>query len=248
MNIPLEAYRDELLKIAADLGEPDDPFAAWESIELLKTQASNGSPTSSVKVRSLDWKHDGNQSHAYCSVTDTRWTAKNAKERERADAARAARILPALEGGWTDDDRAKAWREAFDSMHQRAMAAEAKTEQLRLEAGHDVSDVTEGVILAHAEDRIQELENKVRKLARACEVALSYIDIKVEGAGEYIREFDPVAILKEALEDEVSHLDVDPDGAYDGSDGGDGTADYYRGAEVEAQEHFSRLKRERDWE
>lgn len=29
-------------------------------------------------------------------------------------------------GAWTDDDRARAWRESFDSMHSRAMQAEAK--------------------------------------------------------------------------------------------------------------------------
>jgi hypothetical protein len=32
----LGPYEDELRKIADDLGEPDDPFAAWESIEALK--------------------------------------------------------------------------------------------------------------------------------------------------------------------------------------------------------------------
>jgi hypothetical protein len=29
-------YRDELLKLASDLGEPDDPFAAWEAVQALK--------------------------------------------------------------------------------------------------------------------------------------------------------------------------------------------------------------------
>jgi hypothetical protein len=28
----------EMIKIASDVGEPEDPFAAWESIELLKSQ------------------------------------------------------------------------------------------------------------------------------------------------------------------------------------------------------------------
>lgn len=28
----------EMIKIASDIGEPDDPFAAWESVELLKSQ------------------------------------------------------------------------------------------------------------------------------------------------------------------------------------------------------------------
>jgi hypothetical protein len=31
----LQAYKDELLKIAADVGEEDDPFAAWEAIQAL---------------------------------------------------------------------------------------------------------------------------------------------------------------------------------------------------------------------
>ncbi|BCH58687.1 hypothetical protein RvVAR0630_13110 [Agrobacterium vitis] len=31
----LIGYRDELLKIAAEVGEPGDPFAAWESIAAL---------------------------------------------------------------------------------------------------------------------------------------------------------------------------------------------------------------------
>lgn len=30
----------EMIKIASDVGEPEDPFAAWESIELLKSQAA----------------------------------------------------------------------------------------------------------------------------------------------------------------------------------------------------------------
>ncbi|MGV1803761.1 hypothetical protein ACQZ6A_18000 [Agrobacterium vitis] len=34
----LAGYRDELLKIAAEVGEPGDPFAAWESIAALKTE------------------------------------------------------------------------------------------------------------------------------------------------------------------------------------------------------------------
>ncbi|MDK4704298.1 hypothetical protein PH562_18745 [Rhizobium sp. CNPSo 4062] len=38
MNIPLEAYKAELLKIAADLDEPNDPFAAWESVLALKSE------------------------------------------------------------------------------------------------------------------------------------------------------------------------------------------------------------------
>lgn len=38
IGVPLEAYRDELLKIAADLGEPDDPFAAWESVGAMKEE------------------------------------------------------------------------------------------------------------------------------------------------------------------------------------------------------------------
>lgn len=33
-----DAYKDELLKIAADVGEPDDPFAAWEAIAALKAK------------------------------------------------------------------------------------------------------------------------------------------------------------------------------------------------------------------
>lgn len=28
----------EMIKIASDIGEPDDPFAAWETIELLKSR------------------------------------------------------------------------------------------------------------------------------------------------------------------------------------------------------------------
>lgn len=30
----------EMLKIASDVGEPEDPFAAWESIELIKSSGS----------------------------------------------------------------------------------------------------------------------------------------------------------------------------------------------------------------
>jgi hypothetical protein len=31
-----QPYRDELMKIAADLGEPNDPFAAWERVVALR--------------------------------------------------------------------------------------------------------------------------------------------------------------------------------------------------------------------
>jgi hypothetical protein len=31
-------YRDELMKIAEDVGEPNDPFAAWEVIDALKVE------------------------------------------------------------------------------------------------------------------------------------------------------------------------------------------------------------------
>lgn len=33
----LEGYRDELFKIAADVGEAADPFAAWEAIAAMKS-------------------------------------------------------------------------------------------------------------------------------------------------------------------------------------------------------------------
>jgi R67 dihydrofolate reductase len=116
-GIPLEAYRDELLKIAADLGEPDDPFAAWESVGAMKEE---------LRIR-------------------------------------------------------------------------------RLEAGHDVQDVTDKVNLLNAEDRIQELENKVRKLCRACEVALACF---TEGIDSDCWEgVDPAEVLREAIGDEISHVD-----------------------------------------
>jgi hypothetical protein len=41
----------EMIKIANDMGEPEDPFAAWESIELLKSKAPSPSPT----VNLLQW-------------------------------------------------------------------------------------------------------------------------------------------------------------------------------------------------
>lgn len=34
----LEPYKDELEKIAEDLGEAEDPFAAWEAVEALKAE------------------------------------------------------------------------------------------------------------------------------------------------------------------------------------------------------------------
>ncbi|MCM2441316.1 hypothetical protein HGO34_16460 [Agrobacterium vitis] len=34
----LAGYRDELFKIAAEVGEPGDPFAAWESVAALKAE------------------------------------------------------------------------------------------------------------------------------------------------------------------------------------------------------------------
>lgn len=51
--------------------------------------------------------------------------------RDRAEAAEAL-LKEAIEqrDTWTDNDRAKAWRDVFDSMHQRAMTAEAKLSQL----------------------------------------------------------------------------------------------------------------------
>ncbi|MCF1472651.1 MULTISPECIES: hypothetical protein [Rhizobium/Agrobacterium group] len=36
--VSLAGYRDELLKIAAEVGEPGDPFAAWESVAALKAE------------------------------------------------------------------------------------------------------------------------------------------------------------------------------------------------------------------
>ena len=33
----------EMLKIASDIGEPEDPFAAWESIELIRSNSSDAS-------------------------------------------------------------------------------------------------------------------------------------------------------------------------------------------------------------
>lgn len=41
----LQPYHDELLKIAETLGEPDDPFAAWESIEAM-----------SAKLATIEWE------------------------------------------------------------------------------------------------------------------------------------------------------------------------------------------------
>ncbi|WP_312412073.1 hypothetical protein [Shinella sp.] len=49
-----------------------------------------------VKIKPLEWKHDGNGSFANCGVTDTRWVANNAEERAKADATRASRIRSAL--------------------------------------------------------------------------------------------------------------------------------------------------------
>lgn len=39
-NERLKPFEDELRKIAADLGEPDDPFAAWETVEALRARIS----------------------------------------------------------------------------------------------------------------------------------------------------------------------------------------------------------------
>src|SRR5690606_8454206 len=36
----LKPYEDELRKIAADVGESDDPFAAWESIEAINAEVA----------------------------------------------------------------------------------------------------------------------------------------------------------------------------------------------------------------
>ncbi|MGM4909158.1 hypothetical protein [Rhizobium sp. 768_B6_N1_8] len=38
----------EMIKIASDVGEPDDPFAAWESISLLQSQNKNPAPADHV--------------------------------------------------------------------------------------------------------------------------------------------------------------------------------------------------------
>lgn len=50
-----------------------------------------------IKVKPLEWLHDGVTSYAYCGVTDARWTACNAGERARAEDAREKRILSALD-------------------------------------------------------------------------------------------------------------------------------------------------------
>lgn len=55
----LKAYRDELLKIAADVGEPDDPFAAWEAIAALKALAKPAGGDVHWTIESLaQWLHD----------------------------------------------------------------------------------------------------------------------------------------------------------------------------------------------
>lgn len=135
----LENYKDELMKIAADLGEPDDPFAAWESIGAMAEELRQ-------------------------------WRAGQGETNLRGFAA----------------DRIAHIEEEILYLKER----------LQIDPGG-------GDNIEVAESRIQELENKVRKLCRACEVALSYIDINREWKNEY----DPVMILTEALEDEISHVD-----------------------------------------
>lgn len=58
------------------------------------------------------------------------------------DAALSESPAPEM-GKWTDDDRARAWREAFDSMHQRAMTAEAKVTEVERNSTCDTSATVE---------------------------------------------------------------------------------------------------------
>jgi hypothetical protein len=73
----------------------DDVKAMQDAVTALRTAAA-ASSAGPVKVKVLNWQHDGNQSYAYCDVTETRWTARNTQERKAAEARREARILSAL--------------------------------------------------------------------------------------------------------------------------------------------------------
>lgn len=48
----VQALAAEMLRIASDLGEPEDPFSAWEKLQGGATQAP------AVKVRALNWEDD----------------------------------------------------------------------------------------------------------------------------------------------------------------------------------------------
>ncbi|WP_368517455.1 hypothetical protein [Rhizobium sp.] len=76
-NTPLEAYRDELLKIAADVGEPDDPFAAWEAIAALQAENERlrsvaATPTApqpvAVKAKTSRWRIFEDAIHGYWGI------------------------------------------------------------------------------------------------------------------------------------------------------------------------------------
>lgn len=62
-------------------------------------EASAASPAPlpvAVKIKPLEWKHDGHSYYAYCGVTDVRWTAGNTEEMAQKDEIRATRIRSAL--------------------------------------------------------------------------------------------------------------------------------------------------------
>lgn len=54
-----DAYKDELLKIAADVGEPDDPFAAWEAIAALKAKLEDAAKVLEPFAMFTDWPLNG---------------------------------------------------------------------------------------------------------------------------------------------------------------------------------------------
>ena len=53
----IKALAAEMLNIASELGEPGDPFAAWETLSFIKTKLERleGASAGEVKVRELEW-------------------------------------------------------------------------------------------------------------------------------------------------------------------------------------------------
>lgn len=99
---------DELMQVIEDVmidAEVDFPAGREagpriiyddDKIRAALTAAISDKQAGEVKIKPLEWKHDGNGSFANCGVTDTRWVANNAEERAKADATRASRIRSAL--------------------------------------------------------------------------------------------------------------------------------------------------------
>lgn len=185
--IPLEAYRDELLKVAADLGEPDDPFAAWESVGAMKEELRQWRAEESKRLKAV---------RAAISSAPVKGEFININQPDASEPVMQQWRCVEQYGprtGWEDIRNAQFvdWKTYAD-----------KTDGVSIEYRNLYTAVDAETIF---DEQRQQLQNKIRELCRACETALGYITQGMDG--DYNGEDDPAMALRMALDGEMSHLD-----------------------------------------